>query len=94
MLCEFTTIHEDLRAKRASILHSEMPMNLITNLEPETVQQDCTKNPVTNATIDVDINPKKVKLAPPNKSNWNPKLRAALTVPLKEAGQPSFTYIS
>ena len=86
-------MHKDLRSKRASILHSEMPMNLITNSEPEMVQQDRTRNPATNATIDVDINPKKVKLAPPNKSNWNPRLRAALTVPLKEAGQPSFTKI-
>ena len=67
LLCEFTTMHEYLRAKCASILHSEMPMNLIKNSEPETVQQDRTKNLVTNATIDVDINPKKVKLAPPNK---------------------------
>ena len=82
-MCKFKTMHEDLRAKRASILHSEMPMNLVTNSEPEMVQQDRTRNPATNATIDVDINPKKVNLAPPNRSNWNQKLRVTLTVPLK-----------
>ena len=42
LLCEFTTMHEDLHTKRASILHSEMPMNLIKNLEPETVRSCCT----------------------------------------------------
>ena len=87
-------MHKDLRAKRAkraSILHSEMLSDLLTNSEPETSQQDRPKNPPTNAAIDVDITPKKPKLEPPNKSTWNPKLCATLTVPLKEAGQPSFT---
>ena len=86
-------MHEDLRAKCASILHSKMPSDILTNSKPETSQQDRPKNPPTNAAIDVDITPKKPKLAPPNKSTWNPKLRAALTVPLKEAGQPTFTKI-
>ena len=86
-------MHEDLRAKCASILHSKMPSDILTNSKPETSQQDRPKNPPTNAVIDIDITPKKPKLAPPNKSTWNPKVRAALTVPLKEAGQPTFTKI-
>ena len=73
LLCEFTTMHEDLCDKRASILHSKMPSDLLTNSEPETSQQDRPKNPPTNATIDVDITPKKPKLEPPNKSTLNPK---------------------
>ena len=31
VLSEFTTMHEDLRAKRAAIDHSEMPLELISN---------------------------------------------------------------
>ena len=92
LLCEFTTMHEDLRAKRASILHSEMPSELITNSEPEQPYQGRSKNPPTNHVIDVDVSPKKAKLMT-NKSTWNPKLRDALTAPLTTAGQPSFTKI-
>ena len=92
LLCEFTTMHEDLRAKRASILHSEMPSDLLPNSEPEISQQVQTKNPPTNAVIDVDVSPKEPKLAP-NKSTWNPKLREALTAPLKEARRPTFAKI-
>ena len=33
LLCEFTTMHEELRAKRASIMHSEIPSDLIANSE-------------------------------------------------------------
>ena len=58
LLWEFTTMHEDLRAKRASILNSKMPSDLLTNLEPETSQQYRPKNPPANAAIDVDITPK------------------------------------
>ena len=39
LLCEFTTMHEDLRAKCASILHSKIPSDLLTNSKPETSQQ-------------------------------------------------------
>ena len=31
VLCEFTTMHKDLRAKRAAIHHSDMPLDLISN---------------------------------------------------------------
>ena len=31
VLCEFTTMHKDLRAKRAAIYHSDMPLELISN---------------------------------------------------------------
>ena len=89
---EFTTMHEDLRAKRASILHSEMPSELIANSEPEEPFQARSKHPPTTAVIDVDVTPKKAKLIA-NKSTWNPKLRDALTVPLAKAGQPTFTKI-
>ena len=94
-MCEFTTMHEDLRAKRASILHSEMPSDLITNSEPDKAHQESTKQPATNATIDVESPPKKIKRenVPLNKGNWHPKLKAALTGPMKEAGHPSFTKV-
>ena len=36
LLCEFTTMHKDLCAKRARIPQSEMPSDLLTNSEPET----------------------------------------------------------
>ena len=31
ILCEFTTIHGNLQAKRATIHHSDMPLELLTN---------------------------------------------------------------
>ena len=40
LLCEFTMMHKDLRAKRARILQSEMPSDLLTNSEPETSQRN------------------------------------------------------
>ena len=36
LLCEFTTMYKDLRAKRTTTLQSEMPSDLLTNSEPET----------------------------------------------------------
>ena len=95
LLCEFTTMHEDLRAKRASIMHSEMPIDLIANSEKERAQQEKAEESAADDTLEVEKPPKKIKREPAaaNKNNWNLKLRAALTGPMKEAGQPSFTKV-
>ena len=52
-LCEFTTIHEDLRAKRAAIHHSEMPLELISNsTEKEAPPKPNENNPEV---VDVEV---------------------------------------
>ena len=90
LLCEFTTMHEDLRAKKASILHSEMPRDLLEN--SESAQSDKpTKERESPPEIDVDKIPKKPRV--PNPNNWNPTLKEKLEGPLKEAGFPSFTKV-
>ena len=92
LLCEFTTMHEDLRAKRASILHSEMPRELLTNSEVDAPKGKPSAEAGThNEAIDVDKIPKRPKMANPNK--WHPKLKEKLEEPLKAAGFPSFTKI-
>ena len=93
LLCEFTTMHEDLRAKRASIHHSEVPNELITNSTPEAPPKAVSKKtPSPTDPIDVDKIPKKPKTVP-NPNNWHPKLKEALEEPLKKAGHPSFTKV-
>ena len=91
MLCEFTTIHEGIRANRAAILHSEIPSELLQNSEPNLTPPVTAKTPPTNPTIDVDAIPKWPRVA--TMSNWHPKLRTALQGPLKTAGNPTFTKI-
>lgn len=91
VLCEFTTMHDDLRAKRAQIHHSEMPMELLKNSVEENEPLTPTKRNPGVPVVDVDKIPKRQKTVNPN--NWNPKLKAALEGPLKEAGNPTFTKI-
>ena len=83
-------MHEDLLAKRANIHHSEMPSELLENLQQDPPTPPVVKNPP--APIDVDKILKKPKLTP-NPNNWNPKLKAKLEGPLKTASNPSFTKI-
>ena len=84
-------MHEYLRAKRADILHSEMPSELLQNSEPKINLPVTAKTPPTNPTINMDAIPKRPRVA--NTSNWHPKLKAALHGPLKTAGNPTFTNI-
>ena len=90
LLCEFTTMHEDLRAKRASILHSEMPHELLKN-SSEHPERKKRNTPSPTHSMDGDKSKKTKTVANPN--NWNPKLKAALEAPLKAAGNPSFTKV-
>ena len=56
VLCEFTTMHSDLLAKKATIHHGEMPMELIKNSTP---QVPATPPPIhENPVVDVDKFPK------------------------------------
>ena len=93
VLCEFQTMHNDLRAKRATIHHSEMPLELLANLA--TADKPAGQAPKEDQVVDLnkfgEKPPKKPRL--PNPNNWHPKLKAALEVPLKKAGNPSFTKI-
>ena len=91
MLCEFTTIHEDLRAKKASIIHSEMPSELLTNYGKTSSPPDRIKNLPQKPAIDVDATPKRQRVSNPN--NWHPKLMAAIKGPLQTSGSPMFTKI-
>ena len=84
-------MHEDLRAKRASILHSKMPSELLTNSTAEKEKASTDKASASNP-IDVDKIPKKQKVVP-NPNNWHPKLKEALEEKLKIAGNPSFTKV-
>ena len=53
VLCEFTTMHEDLHVKRAAIHHSEMPLELISNsTEKEAPQKP---NETTPEVVDVEV---------------------------------------
>ena len=90
VLCKFTMMHSDLRAKMATIHHSEIPMELITNSAP---QVPPTPPPAVheNPGVDVDKIPKKLRVSNPN--NWNPKLKTALQGLLGEAGNPTFTKV-
>lgn len=53
LLRAFITIHEDLRAKRAAILHSEMPSELLANSGTNSPPPDRTKNS-RKTIIDID----------------------------------------
>ena len=93
VLCEFQTMHNDLRAKRANIHHSKMPLELLANSTNS--EKPALQGPREEQVVDVnkvDEKPPK-KTRPTNPNNWHPKLKAALEAPLKAAGNPSFTKI-
>ena len=89
VLCEFTTMHGDLREKRATIHHSEMPLELLTN-STDTPSTPTTRTPEIQV-LDVDKIHKKPRVVKPK--HWHPKLKSALEGPLREEGNPSFTKI-
>ena len=86
---EFTTMHGNLQAKRATIHHSEMPLELLTN-STDTPPPPTTRTPETQV-LDVDKIHKKPRVVKPN--YCHPKLKAALEGPLREAGNPMLTKI-
>ena len=60
---EFTTMHEDLCEKQSSVHHSEIPSELITNLQPDPLLTTQVKNPPPpNNQINVDKIPKEIKV--------------------------------
>ena len=91
MLCEFTTMQEDLRSKKALILHSKMPSELLTNYGTTSPPPERIKNLPHKPAIDLDATPNRQRVAKPN--NCNPKLVASLKRPLQAAGSPIFTKI-
>ena len=91
MLCEFTTMNEDLRSKKASILHSKIPSELITNSGTRSPPPERINNILHKPAIDVCATPKMHRVA--NPKIWNPKLMAALKRLLQTAGSPTFTII-
>ena len=89
ILCEFTTMHDDLRAKRVTVHHSDMPLELLTNSTE-------TPPPPYNRTLEIQgVDMEKIQKKPrvANLNNWHPKLQSALEVSLKEAENPTFTKI-
>mmetsp|Transcript_38073 Transcript_38073/g.88584 ORF Transcript_38073/g.88584 Transcript_38073/m.88584 type:complete len:153 (-) Transcript_38073:1512-1970(-) len=74
LLYNFTTMHEDLWVKCASILHSEMPSKLLKNSGVEPEMKRAPKNTTPTNPIDIDKIPKKPKIAP-NLNNWHLKLK-------------------
>ena len=91
MLCKFTTMHEDPRSKKASIFHSEMSSEFLTNYGTNSPPPDQIKNLPHKTAIDVDVTIKRQRVANPN--IWNPKLMAALKKPLQTTVSPTFTKI-
>ena len=69
VMCEFQTMHNDLRAKRANIHHSEMPLELLTN---STNTDPAAPAPKEEQVVDVD----KVGEKPPKKRYHYPVSRA------------------
>ena len=83
VLYEFQSMHDDLRAKRAQISHSEVPSELFANSTPGSEDGQRER----------EAEPKAKKPRTANPCNWHPKLKAALAKPLADASNPSFTEI-
>ena len=73
-------MHDDLRAKKSCIHHSEVPADLLG-----TPKRGRDEDPVDRDGI------KKIRAA--NHNNWHPKLREQLVVPMRKAGSPPFMKI-
>ena len=82
-------MHGDLRAKRATIHHSDMPLELLKN-STETPPKTATRTPEIQVVYmdKIQNNPRVSNL-----NNWHPKLKEALEGPLKEAENPTLTKI-
>ena len=83
-------MHGNLQAKRATIHHIGMLLELLTT-STETPTPPATKTPDIQV-VDMDNTQKKPRVT--NLKNWNPKLKAALEGPLKEAENPTLTKIT
>ena len=75
IFCEFTTMYGDLQAKRATIHHSEMPLEILTN-STETPSPPATMTPEIQV-LDMDMTQKKPWVA--KLKIWHPKLKAPLS---------------
>ena len=91
MLCEFTTMHEDLLAKKASTINREMPSELQTNSGTTLPPPERIKNLPHKPDIDVDATTKRQRVT--NSNNWHPQLMSALKRPPQTSGSPTFTKI-
>ena len=93
ILFEFSAMHSDLRAKKSTIHHSEMPADLITNSTPADAQPTTASGGKEKRKGDGDHDDTRKRQRRDNTNNWNPKLKAVLEAPLKKAGYPTFTKI-
>ena len=80
MLCEFTKIYEYLQAKRATILHSQMPSEIIHSSTPAPAPPVKLNHPTSNLTINVDTISKQLRAG--NTNSWHPKLWKVLQGPI------------
>ena len=91
--CKFQTMHNNLRAERATTHHNKMLLELLVN--STSVNKPAGKTPKDERVVNVD----KIKEKPPKKTrqanpdNWHLKLKVAIEGPLKKAGNLSFTKI-
>ena len=89
LLCEFTTLQQDLCGKKSIIHHAEVPEELIA------VQQQSNKIPknmekTQDSTQDDGV--KRQRRSNPN--TWHPKLKAVISGPMASAGNPNFPKIA
>ena len=89
ILCKFTAMNEDLRAKKATIHHSEVLQKLLKNSKAE-IEGSATVNIGSELKEDEQA-AKKARISNTNK--WHPKLRSTLEKPLKVVNHPTFTRI-
>ncbi len=96
LLCEFTTMQNDLCGKKSLIRHAEVPETLNQapsggNLAAAESNKRPAAAPTPNNTSAQPPAPKK----PRNNPNcWHPKLKVALQGPLEKAGNPSVSAIA
>ena len=88
-------MHEDLRAKRMHINHSELPSDLVTQATQPDESSSLTgkRSPGERAGEDLDLDKDTKRQRKPNPNTWSPRLKAALEGPLQEAGFPTFTQV-
>jgi hypothetical protein len=89
ILSEFSGMHTSLTQKSGIIMHAELPLELAE--EPK------KPNAKTPPKRQLEGDPKKsdppAKKPKPNPNTWHPKLKAALSEPLRIANKPTFTSI-
>ncbi len=93
LLCEFTTMQANLCGKNVSFTHAELPSALLEEKTTTPIDSGSSKGSTKRHTNDMEAQEKK-KPKGPNKNQWHPKLRAALTIPLDKAKHPSLTALA